>query len=67
MNSLKLILVLCSLMLTMGCQEASTPVVGESTNEIQAYLDANPDAIEKPEDVAADENAEFDAGNAGSE
>ncbi len=34
-----------------------------TTNEIQAYLEANPDAIEKPEDRAADESAEFAAGD----
>lgn len=34
-----------------------------STNEIQEYLKANPDAVEKPEDVAADEAATFAAGD----
>lgn len=49
--------------LLSGC--GGTETAGEpnaSTNDIQAYLDANPDAVEKPEDVAADEAATFAAG-----
>ena len=34
-----------------------------TTIDIQAYLEANPDAVEKPEDRATDEAEEFAAGD----
>ena len=56
-----------SLLVTqLGCggSEQAPPA---TTNDINAYLEANPDAREKPEDVAGDEDQEIDASSESTE
>ena len=58
------ILVAFSSLSLVGCGgEGGDPEPNTSTNDIQAFLDENPDAVEKPEDVPADESEVFAAGD----
>jgi hypothetical protein len=55
-------LVLLASCFIAGCG-SDTNQPGPAGNEIQDFLDQNPEMVASPEDAPADEAAEFEAGN----
>ncbi len=54
--------IIFTVILMSGCSSSENQS-GASTNEIQQYIQNNPDKIARPEDSPANEQAEFEAGN----
>lgn len=50
--------------LVVGCSQSST-TSGPSVNEIEQFIQENPDKIAKPEDSLVDAADEFSAGDSG--
>ncbi|WDQ17383.1 hypothetical protein [Rhodopirellula sp. P2] len=44
----------------VGCEQSNAP--GPAANEIEQYLQDNPDHVADPDDSMVDESAEFEAG-----
>lgn len=44
----------------VGCEQSNAP--GPAANEIEQYLQDNPDHVADPNDSMVDESAEFEAG-----